>query len=144
MYKNEHFVRTLFEIWARTRLVPRNTKTKTGSGTKYKRISVYRHFAWDKSTFQQVDLPEVWESCRDWISSSNGLLYMPYYCTSRQPLSIMSFVSDISDDTVSFDEIAVLFKYLSPKVGFLCHRYNNQAVISYQYNKSVGAQRIWQ
>ena len=33
----------------------------------------------------------------------------------------MSFISGISDD-------AVLFKYLSPKVGFLCPRHNNQAV----------------
>ena len=44
----------------------------------------------------------------------------------------MSFISGISDDTVSFDEIAVLLQYLSPKGGFLCPRHNNQAVISYQ------------
>ena len=46
----------------------------------------------------------------------------------------MSFISGISDDTVNFEEIAVLLKYLSPKVGFLCPRHNNQAVISYQYS----------
>ena len=67
----------------------------------------------------------------------------------------MSFISGISDDTVSFDEIAVHFKYLSLKVGFLCPRHNNQAVISYQYStfgdtyrrkcvsiKHIGHQRI--
>ena len=61
----------------------------------------------------------------------------------------MSLISGISDD-------AVLFKYLSPKVGFLCPRHNNQAVTSYQYStlgytyrrkrvsvKSIGAQSIW-
>ena len=32
----EYFVGTLFEVWAR--LVPRNTSTKTGSGTVYKRF----------------------------------------------------------------------------------------------------------
>ena len=32
----EYFVGTLFEVWARARLVPRNTSTKPGSGTKYK------------------------------------------------------------------------------------------------------------
>ena len=46
----------------------------------------------------------------------------------------MSFISGISDDTLNVDEIAVFFLYLSPKVGFLCPRHNNQAVISYQYS----------
>ena len=77
----------------------------------------------------------VGESCRGWTSSSiEPVLYIPYYCLPWRPLSIMSFISGISDDTVSFDEIAVLFKYLSPKVSFLCPRHNNQAVISYQYS----------
>ena len=99
----------------------------------------------------------VGESCRDWTSSSiRPVLYIPYYYTPWHPLSIMSFISGISDDTVSFDEIAVLFKYLSPKVGYLCRRHNNQVVISYQYGtlrftyrqkcvsiKSIGDQRKW-
>ena len=55
---------------------------------------------------------ELGESCRDWTSSLIGpVLYIPDYCTPRHPLSIMSFISGISDDTVSFDEIAALFKY---------------------------------
>ena len=75
------------------------------------------------------------ESCRDWTSSSIGpVLYIPYYCLPWHPLSIISFISGISHETVSFDEIAVRFKYLSPKVGFLCPLHNNQAVINDQYS----------
>ena len=77
----------------------------------------------------------IGESCRDWPSSSiRPVLYIPYYCIPWHPLLIMSLISGISDDMVSFDEIAVLFKYLSPKVCFLCPRHNNQAVISHEYN----------
>ena len=36
--------------------------------------------------------------------------------------------------TLNLNEIAILFKYLLPKVGFLCSRHNNQAAISYQYS----------
>ena len=54
---------------------------------------------------------KIGESCRDLSSSSIGpVLYIQYYCTPWHHLSIMSFISGISDDTVSFDEIAVLFK----------------------------------
>ena len=54
---------------------------------------------------------KIGESCRDWSSSSIGpVLYIPYYCIPWHPLSIMSLMSGISDGTVSFDEIAVLFK----------------------------------
>ena len=50
------------------------------------------------------------ESCRDWPSSLIGpVLHVPYYCIPWHPLSIISLTSGISDDTVSFDEIAVLF-----------------------------------
>ena len=84
------------------------------------------------------------ESCRDWTSSSIGpVLYIPCYCTPRHPLSIMSFISRISDDTVNFEEIAVLFKYLSPKEVFLCPRYNNQDVTSYQYSIFGLTYRLW-
>ena len=31
-----HFVGTIFEVWVRVRLVPRNTLAKTGCGTNYK------------------------------------------------------------------------------------------------------------
>ena len=42
------------------------------------------------------------ESCRDWTSSSIGpMMYIPYYCIPWHPLSIMSFISVISDDTVN-------------------------------------------
>ena len=52
---------------------------------------------------------KVGESCRDWIISSIGpVLHIPYYCIPWRPLSIMSFISGISNDTVNFDEIAVL------------------------------------
>ena len=67
-------------------------------------------------------------------NSIGPVLCIPYYCIPWHPLSIISFISGISDDTVSFDEISVLFKYLSPKVAFLCPRHNNEAVISYQYS----------
>ena len=53
-----------------------------------------------------------------------------YYCIPWHSLSIMSFVSGISAGAVNFAEIAVIFKYLSPKVGFLYPRHNNQAMIS--------------
>ena len=43
-----HFVGTLFEVWVRVCLVPINTLTKTGSGTKYKWFSIYSNMAWDK------------------------------------------------------------------------------------------------
>ena len=33
---DEHFVGTLFQVWATTRLVLRNMTIKTGSGNKYK------------------------------------------------------------------------------------------------------------
>ena len=50
------------------------------------------------------------ESCRDWTSSSIGpVLYIPYHYILWHPLSIMSFVSGISDDIISFDETVVLF-----------------------------------
>ena len=40
-----HFLETLFEVWARARLGPRNTSTKTACGMKYKKTneSAYIH-----------------------------------------------------------------------------------------------------
>ncbi|KAI0214205.1 hypothetical protein LSAT2_000706 [Lamellibrachia satsuma] len=35
-YNDGHFVGTLFEVWARACLFPRNTWTKTGNGRKYR------------------------------------------------------------------------------------------------------------
>ena len=53
---------------------------------------------------------QIGEICRDWTSSSIGpVLYIPYCCIPWHPLSIISFISGMSDDTVNFDEIAVLF-----------------------------------
>ena len=45
---DRHFLETLFEVCAW--IVPRNTSTKTGSGTKYKWFSVHSHMAWGKLT----------------------------------------------------------------------------------------------
>ena len=69
-----------------------------------------------------MDFAKVFDKVPHHRTSSliGPVLYIPYYCLPWHPLSIMSFISGISDDTVSFDEIAVLFKYLSQNVGFLC------------------------
>ena len=57
------------------------------------------------------------ESCRDWIRSSIGYSILLY--------TVASSIDYVIDEW-HFDETAVLFKYLSPKVGF--PRSNNQAV----------------
>ena len=63
--------------------------------------------------------PQLGESCQDWPSSSiRPVLYIPCYCILWHPLSVISFISGISDDTVSFDEIAVLFNIYHQKYVF--------------------------
>ena len=45
-----------------------------------------------------LSLRHIRESCRDWTSASIGLvLCIPYFCILWGPLSIMSFISGISE-----------------------------------------------
>ena len=53
----EYFVGTLFEVWTRAHLVPRNTSTKTwDEDTMIQRASAHGVGKTDKSTVQQVNM----------------------------------------------------------------------------------------
>ena len=69
-----------------------------------------------------------------WARQQHFILFYVYsavYYILWHPLSIMSFTSGISNDTVSFDEITVFLIFITES-RFSMSQHNNQAVISKQ------------
>ena len=86
---------TLFEVWARARLVPRNTTSNTGSGRKYRWFNVHPHLAWDKLTnscFNRSICQGYCSTLLPWLGVLNKLL--PPLASEDDPTYNLNILSE--------------------------------------------------